>query len=105
MLRQLADLDIAAADVVEVSPPFDVGGMTALAGATMMFELLCVMAGRGEPRGGGPPGGAGLAASALPVAAKTAVLSKMHQQERGPSPVAARWNRGSRAAGEGVWCR
>ncbi|TIR43915.1 MAG: agmatinase, partial [Mesorhizobium sp.] len=23
---------------------FDIGGMTALAGATMMFELLCVMA-------------------------------------------------------------
>jgi guanidinopropionase len=29
---------------VEVAPPFDLAGMTALAGATMMFELLCVMA-------------------------------------------------------------
>jgi guanidinopropionase len=44
MLRGLAGLDIVGADVVEVSPPFDVGGMTALAGATMLFELLCVMA-------------------------------------------------------------
>jgi len=32
------------ADVVEVSPPFDVGGATALVGATMMFELLCILA-------------------------------------------------------------
>ena len=44
MLRSLAGIDIVGADVVEVSPPFDIGGMTALAGATMMFELLCVMA-------------------------------------------------------------
>jgi guanidinopropionase len=44
MIRLLEGLDIVGADVVEVAPPFDVGGMTALAGATMMFELLCVMA-------------------------------------------------------------
>jgi guanidinopropionase len=44
MIRLLEGVDIAAADVVEVSPPFDVGGMTALAGATVMFELMCVMA-------------------------------------------------------------
>jgi guanidinopropionase len=46
MLRLLDGVDIVAADVVEVSPPFDVGGLTALAGATMMFELMCVMAKR-----------------------------------------------------------
>ena len=46
MLRLLDGVDIVGADVVEVSPPFDVGGMTALAGATMMFELLCVIARR-----------------------------------------------------------
>jgi len=34
MLRLLAGLDIAGADVVEVAPPFDLGGITALAGAT-----------------------------------------------------------------------
>jgi guanidinopropionase len=44
MVRLLDGLNIVGADVVEVAPPFDVGGMTALAGATMMFELLCVMA-------------------------------------------------------------
>jgi guanidinopropionase len=44
MLRLLEGVDIVGADVVEVSPPFDLGGMTALAGATMLFELLCVMA-------------------------------------------------------------
>lgn len=44
MIRLLDGLDIVGADVVEVAPPFDVGGMTALAGATMLFELLCIMA-------------------------------------------------------------
>jgi guanidinopropionase len=44
MLRSFGDVPIVGADIVEVSPPFDVGGMTALAGATVMFELLCVIA-------------------------------------------------------------
>jgi guanidinopropionase len=44
MVRRLAGLDIRGADMVEVSPPYDVGGITALNGATIMFELLCVMA-------------------------------------------------------------
>jgi guanidinopropionase len=44
MIRRLAGLDIRGADMVEVSPPFDVGGITALNGATVMYELLCVMA-------------------------------------------------------------
>ncbi len=48
MLRMLAGVEIVGADLVEVSPPFDVGGITAMNGATAMFELLCVMAtGRG----------------------------------------------------------
>jgi guanidinopropionase len=46
MLRGLEGLDIVGGDVVEVSPPFDPTGMTALAGATMMYEILCVMADR-----------------------------------------------------------
>ncbi len=46
MLRALRGLNIIGADVVEVSPPFDPSGYTALAGATMMFELLCIMAER-----------------------------------------------------------
>ncbi len=44
MVRGLAGLPIIGADVVEVSPPLDVGGITALAGATMMFELLSAIA-------------------------------------------------------------
>ncbi|MDR3471375.1 MAG: agmatinase [Devosia sp.] len=52
MVRSLAGVDIIGADVVEVSPPFDTGGMTALAGATMMFELLCVMAANLQARAG-----------------------------------------------------
>ena len=44
MLRGLEGLRILGADVVEVSPPFDVGNATALAGATMMFEILCLLA-------------------------------------------------------------
>ncbi len=43
MVRALGGLDIRGADMVEVSPPFDVGGLTALMGATIMYELLCVM--------------------------------------------------------------
>mgnify|MGYP006271435551 CR=1 FL=1 len=46
MIRRLGGLDIRGADMVEVSPPFDVGGLTALNGATVMFELLCAMTAR-----------------------------------------------------------
>jgi guanidinopropionase len=44
MLRGLRGLNIIGADVVEVSPPFDPSGLTAYAGVTMMFEILCSMA-------------------------------------------------------------
>ncbi len=44
MIRGLRGLDIVGGDVVEVSPPFDPTGNTALVGATMMFEILCVLA-------------------------------------------------------------
>lgn len=43
MVRSLAGLDIIGADLVEVSPPLDPSGMTALTGATLLFELLCVL--------------------------------------------------------------
>ncbi|MEM9496376.1 MAG: agmatinase [Pseudomonadota bacterium] len=42
--RELRGLNIAGADLVEVSPPFDQSGGTAFLGASIMFELLCVMA-------------------------------------------------------------
>jgi len=44
LLRGFRKLNYVGADVVEVSPPFDVGGLTALTGATVMYELLCVLA-------------------------------------------------------------
>jgi len=44
MIRGLKGLSVVGADVVEVSPPFDPSGTTALVGATMMFELLCIAA-------------------------------------------------------------
>ncbi len=44
MIRRLAGLNIAGADLVEVSPPLDPTGATALTAATLMFELLCVVA-------------------------------------------------------------
>ena len=45
MVRALAGLEIAGADLVEVSPPLDPSGLTALTGATLLFELLCAMVG------------------------------------------------------------
>lgn len=44
VVRELAGLDIVGADMVEVSPPFDATGGTALLGASVLFELLCVLA-------------------------------------------------------------
>ncbi|MEZ5923231.1 MAG: agmatinase [Hyphomicrobiaceae bacterium] len=44
MLRALSGLEIIGADVVEVSPPHDPAGITALAGATVALDLLYVMA-------------------------------------------------------------
>ena len=43
-VRGLLGVRIAGADMVEVSPPFDPTGATAYLGASVMFELLCVMA-------------------------------------------------------------
>ncbi len=43
VVRALGGLEIVGADLVEVSPPFDVAGATAWLGASIMFELLCVM--------------------------------------------------------------
>jgi agmatinase len=45
ILRGLAGLDIRGADVVEVSPPYDVAEITALAGATVALQILCLYAG------------------------------------------------------------
>jgi guanidinopropionase len=44
MVRGLKGVNLIGADVVEVSPPFDPSGNTALVGATIMFEILCNLA-------------------------------------------------------------
>lgn len=43
LLRGLRGLDLIGGDVVEVAPPFDPSGNTALVGATMMYEILCLL--------------------------------------------------------------
>jgi guanidinopropionase len=43
LLRGLRGLNFVGADVVEVSPPFDNSGNTALVGATLMYEILCLL--------------------------------------------------------------
>ena len=43
-LRQLRGLSLVGVDLVEVSPPYDPSGITALAGATIALELLYLMA-------------------------------------------------------------
>lgn len=44
LVRSLGNFNIIGADLVEVSPPFDQTGITALTGSTILFELLCVCA-------------------------------------------------------------
>ena len=44
LLRGLRGLNLIGGDVVEVSPPFDPTGNTALVGATLMYEILCLLA-------------------------------------------------------------
>lgn len=46
MLRGLRGIDFVGADVVEVSPPFDQSGNTALVAANLMFEILALLADR-----------------------------------------------------------
>ena len=43
MIRRLRGLNLIGADLVELSPPFDVGSTTSLAAATLMFEILCIV--------------------------------------------------------------
>ncbi len=44
ILRALRGVHVMGADVVEVAPPFDPTGGTSLLAATVMYELLCLMA-------------------------------------------------------------
>jgi arginase family enzyme len=64
ILRGLQGLDLVGGDVVEVSPPFDPSGNTALVGATLMFEIMCCWP---TPSGGAgqPPVGKGVEMTSL----------------------------------------
>ncbi|MSQ75470.1 MAG: agmatinase [Rhodoferax sp.] len=53
-VRKLQGLNLVGGDVVEVSPPFDTSGNTAMVGATMLFEILCVLADSVKQRRTGP---------------------------------------------------
>lgn len=45
LIRELRGLNIVGCDLVEVSPPYDTSGNTALTGANILYELLCVLPG------------------------------------------------------------
>jgi guanidinopropionase len=50
LLRGLRGLDLVGADLVEVAPTLDPTGITALAGAGLLFEILCLLAERVDAR-------------------------------------------------------
>lgn len=43
IIRGMKGLNIVGADLVEVSPPYDMAGTTALIAANLLFEMLCVL--------------------------------------------------------------
>jgi guanidinopropionase len=43
LLRTLRGIDFVGGDLVEIAPPFDVGGLTAFNGASILFEILCLL--------------------------------------------------------------
>ena len=44
ILRDLAGINMVGGDIVEVSPPYDTTGATAIAGAHVAVELICLWA-------------------------------------------------------------
>lgn len=45
LIRNLRGLNVVGCDLVEVSPPYDPSGNTALVGANIMFEMLSILPG------------------------------------------------------------
>ena len=43
IVRGMAGVDVVGADLVEVSPPYDMAGTTALVGANLLYEMLCIL--------------------------------------------------------------
>ncbi len=44
LLRDLAGINMVGGDIVEVSPPYDTTGATAIAGAHVAYELIALYA-------------------------------------------------------------
>jgi guanidinobutyrase len=53
IVRGCAGLNLVGCDLVEVSPPYDPSGNTALIGANLLYEMLCVLP--GVPQNPAPP--------------------------------------------------
>ncbi|MGR3759111.1 agmatinase [Roseobacteraceae bacterium NS-SX3] len=51
ILREIAGINIKGGDVVEVSPPFDSTGATAIAGAHVAMEIICLLGWTMKDRG------------------------------------------------------
>ncbi|PWC14707.1 agmatinase [Brenneria corticis] len=45
IVRGCQGLNLVGCDLVEVSPPYDISGMTAQMGANLLYEMLCVLPG------------------------------------------------------------
>jgi len=43
LIRQAKGIDIVGCDLVEVSPPYDNAGITALLAANIVYEILCIL--------------------------------------------------------------
>ena len=43
IIRGCAGLNLVGCDLVEVSPPYDQAGTTALIAANLLYEMLCVL--------------------------------------------------------------
>ena len=43
LIRGLRGVNLIGADVVEVAPGLDPSGITSLVGATIMYEILCIL--------------------------------------------------------------
>jgi len=43
LVRALAGVQVVGCDLVEVSPPYDPSGNTALTGANLVYEMLCIL--------------------------------------------------------------
>ena len=55
LLRDLRGLDFIGADLVEVAPAFDVGTLTSFNAASILFEILCLLAEARSLRAGAAP--------------------------------------------------